>query len=114
MNFLNAIKTCFEKYFDFSARASRSEYWWFVLLWIIVYGLDFINPTLSIVLTVPLIIPMLAVQTRRLHDINKSGWWQLIGFIPIIGIIILWCWSAKNGDSNKNSYGEARIQPLVA
>ena len=51
-------------------------------------------------------IPTLAIAARRLHDINKSGWWQLIGIIPIIGWIVLIVWLASKGDSEGNRYGQ--------
>ncbi len=94
MDFVTSIKTCFSKYVDFSGKASRSEFWWFFLFCLIVdfvLGITVFASFLSLVL----VLPQLAVGARRLHDIGKSGWWQLLAFIPVIGIIILIIWWAK-------------------
>ena len=94
MDFVTSIKTCFSKYATFSGQASRSEFWWFILfcaLVDIVLGATGIGALLSLVL----VIPQLAVGARRLHDIGKSGWWQLIGLVPVIGLIVLIIWWAR-------------------
>ncbi len=94
MDFGTSIKTCFSKYVDFSGKASRSEFWWFFLFCLIldlVLGCTGFGAILSLVL----LLPQLAVGARRLHDIGKSGWWQLIALIPVIGIIVLIIWWAK-------------------
>jgi uncharacterized membrane protein YhaH (DUF805 family) len=90
MNFQDAIKTCFTKYADFSGRASRSEYWWFVLFIIIVsLATSFISTTLSALFTLATIVPSLAAAARRLHDSDRSGWMQLIALVPVVGWIIV-------------------------
>jgi len=89
MTFTEAVKTCFAKYADFSGRATRPEYWWFCLaislgsaasssLGLRVYSL----------FTVVTLLPLLAVGARRLHDTNRSGWWQLLGLVPF-GVVVL-------------------------
>ena len=114
MNFVNAVKTGFENYFNFNGRASRPEYWWWFLFYIIVYfaaiTLDsvFSLGALSLVVSLALFVPSLAVGARRLHDINKSGWWQLLMIIPLIGIIIILILSAKRGDAGPNRFGNPR------
>ena len=89
MNFKDSVKTCLkEKYFNFSDRASRSEFWFFYLFTIIVYAiLFFLVATISIkflwafgIFILGIIIPALAVTFRRLHDINKSGWYFFLPF----------------------------------
>ncbi len=87
MPFLGAIKQCFGKYANFSGRASRREYWWWILAltigWLILLML---SSTGYLALLLPVFglavfLPTLAVATRRLHDIDRAGWWQLIWFI---------------------------------
>ena len=98
MTFQDSIKVCFNKYVDFSGRASRSEYWWFVLfvfLGHVVVGM--INHWLGIVFLLATLLPQLAAASRRLHDTGRSGWWQLIGLVPVIGIIVLIVFLAQEG-----------------
>ena len=93
MNFTESIQTCYKKFFDFSGRASKSEYWWFQLYGIIIYGLLFVfQGDLVLVFSILAIantIPLWAAAVRRLHDTDKSGWFVLISFIPFIGFFIL-------------------------
>ena len=116
MDFATSIKTCFSKYGVFSGRASRSEFWWFALfgfiggivtmvvdVMILGYSSEAYGPT-NIIFTVITFLPYLAVGARRLHDINKSGWWQLI-VLTVIGIILLIIWWATVGKSKKNVHG---------
>jgi len=106
MNFLKSIETCFYKYIEFNGRASRSEFWWFYLFAIICWIIGFaLGPIIEAIIILGLLIPYIAVQARRLHDIGKSGWLQLISLIPLIGAIILIVWSATEGTKKKNKYG---------
>lgn len=90
MKFQEAIKTCLSKYADFDGRAKRSEYWWFYLFVILTcIFLTFINKTLGSIFYLGMILPLISSATRRLHDIGKSGWWQLIVIVPFVGILIL-------------------------
>ena len=75
MNFFEAIKICFSKYVDFTGRAPRSEYWWFVLF-VIVLAVVFteIDPVRVFIFHLGVLLPQLAVSVRRLHDINRSGY----------------------------------------
>ena len=106
------------KYADFSGRAPRAEYWWFYLLIIIGYLvamiLDSIVGTggilgsygiLSLVLMLGLLIPSLAAGVRRLHDTDRSGWWLLIAFIPLIGAIVLLVFFVLEGTKGDNRFG---------
>ena len=116
MNFQTSIKTCFSKFAVFSGRASRSEFWFFVLFGflggIITVIIDVMilgypyeeNGPINLIFSVALIIPSIAVAARRLHDINKSGWWQLL-WITIIGGILLIIWHATEGENKKNKFG---------
>ena len=112
MGFTEAIQTCFSKYATFSGRARRSEYWYFFLCYTILTGiLSFLarNSTVlgyvSGVIEIALFIPMLAVSVRRLHDIGKSGWFYLIGLIPLVGLIIMIVWYVRDSDPGQNMYG---------
>ena len=116
MDFQTSIKTCFKKYADFSGRASRSEFWWFELfLWIamivaaiidtMMFGYSFEDyGPIYIIYCVVTFLPAIAVGARRLHDLNKSGWLQLI-VITIIGLIPLIIWFATEGTKKNNPHG---------
>ena len=115
MDFSTAIKTCFGKYVTFSGRAERPEFWYWVLFSIIgsivtsiidavlfgAGGLGLLNPLFALAT----FLPSLAVSVRRLHDLDKSGWWYLLVFIPIVGWIILIVWYASAGTNGDNRFG---------
>ncbi len=108
-------------YADFSGRAPRKEYWMFMLMYIILtIGVSFLIATsglflgewafvvffvLFIIGVIALIVPSIAIQVRRLHDIGYSGWWYFIGFIPYIGGIIILVMSALRSEIGTNKYG---------
>ena len=108
MDFIESIKTCYKKFFDFSGRASKSEFWWFQLYGIIIYGLMFVFQgdlaLLFSILAIANSLPLWAAAVRRLHDTDKSGWFVLISFIPIIGLIIFFLLMA-DGSKGKNRFG---------
>ena len=108
MNFIESIKTCYKKFFDFSGRASKSEFWWFQLYAIIIYALMFVfQGDLSIlfsIITIANAIPNWAAAVRRLHDTDKSGWFVLISVIPIIGLFIIFL-LIGDGSKGKNRFG---------
>jgi uncharacterized membrane protein YhaH (DUF805 family) len=90
MTFAESVRTCFSKYADFNGVASRSEFWWFILfVFVVAVALNFVSPTLANVVSLGLLLPQLAVGARRLHDTGKSGWWQLLLLLPVIGLIVL-------------------------
>ncbi|MBI2800391.1 MAG: DUF805 domain-containing protein [Gammaproteobacteria bacterium] len=98
MTFVDSIRTCFTKYADFNGYASRSEFWWWALFNLITtIALSVISDKLSIAFTLATLLPYFAVTARRLHDTDRSGWLQLLGFIPIIGWILLIVWCAQEG-----------------
>ncbi len=109
MTFVDSIKTCFAKYADFNGRATRSEYWWFYLFLVLVYivlavlavavGSEFV-----LVLILGLVLPAIAAATRRLHDTGRSGWWQLIAIIPLIGLALI-VFLVLEGTPGDNQYG---------
>jgi len=104
MNFGQAISTCMGKYVTFSGRASRSEFWWFYLFTIILsWGATLVDAAmfgvgtgiLSGLVSLAIALPSLAAGSRRLHDVGKSGWWQLL-ILTVIGIILLIVWWASD------------------
>ena len=100
MTFGESIKTCFSKYADFSGRASRSEYWWWFLFLFLVLGTiaaSIVSDTVSALFSLATVVPSLAVGCRRLHDIDKSGWFQVLNLIPVIGWIIVVYWAVQEG-----------------
>ena len=112
MGFVEAVRTClFRKYFVFRGRASRAEYWWFVLFnLLITIPLALLGPLLFVV-GIVLVVPQLAVGVRRLHDTNRSGWWLALsaaGWIPLVGwiasLVLLW-FLIQRGDAGDNRYG---------
>jgi uncharacterized membrane protein YhaH (DUF805 family) len=98
MTFQESVQVCFRKYAEFNGRATRSEYWWFFLFLLLVsLAVSIVSDTLSILFSLATLVPILAVGARRLHDTNRSGWWQLIGFVPVIGFIVLVVFMAQEG-----------------
>ena len=90
MTFAESVSTCLSKYVDFNGVASRSEFWWFFLFQIIVVVvLSLMSQLIADIAALALLLPSLAVGARRLHDTGRSGWWLLIGLIPVIGTIVL-------------------------
>ena len=120
MNFKTAVKTCLGvKYFDFKGRAIRSEYWYFLLFYCIVYFVltliaSFISPTLgnilSVIIWLAFLFPWFGVCVRRLHDVNRCGWWLLIGLIPLVGGLVLLLWFISRGTVGPNKYGPDPLQ----
>ena len=130
MSIMDAFTTCMGKYFTFSGRAKRSEYWWFYLFTTLVgIGYNLVGQetflegnmhalvsgdlttviTIVIISYIPFLVfisPILAAGSRRLHDIGKSGWWQLL-VLTLIGIILLIVWFATNTKPEGDKYGEA-------
>ena len=85
MTFQESVRVCFSKYADFSGRASRSEYWWFFLFIVLVgTATSFVSDYVSAIFLLGTLLPSLAAATRRLHDTQRSGWWQLAG--PLGGV----------------------------
>lgn len=107
MTFTDSIKTCINKYATFSGRAPRSEYWWFVLFYIIVsvcaqaaffgiglgiggmQGAALASNICSALVLLMFFIPSLAVAVRRLHDTGRSGWWLMLAYGPMLLCVVL-------------------------
>jgi uncharacterized membrane protein YhaH (DUF805 family) len=106
MNFGQSIGTCLRKTFHYAGRASRSEFWWFMLFNLIVsLAASQLDSGLSLLVTVLLLLPCSSVSWRRLHDIGRSGWWLLIGFIPLIGGLLLLYWNVQPSQPEINFWG---------
>ena len=119
VSFIDAISRGFNNYVTFSGRATRAENWWWVLFLIIggvslsiVENIAGMPSVLSGIFQVATLIPSFAVGVRRLHDINRSGWWLLLWFAVLIGWIILIVWAIKQGDKSSNKYGPDPRQSL--
>src|SRR4051794_30423180 len=101
-----------ERYMQFDGRAGRAEFWWYFLAGAIIGVVLSVLAQASTVFVViqaiyglAVLIPGLAVGVRRLHDTNRSGWWLLIGLIPLVGFIILIVFFATASDPRPNRYG---------
>ncbi len=116
MSFPDALNSCFKKYINFNGRASRAEFWWFYLLNVIVgcfFFLQVMTGTISIrflqswgfLLALPLAIPFYMAGTRRLHDIGRTGWWQLLYLSGFGGILII-IWACFKSQPAPNKYGD--------
>lgn len=106
MTFAQSIQTCFSKYADFNDRAKRPEYWWFFLFCCLLgVATGIVNEVLNLLATLAISLPCYAAGARRLHDTNRSGWWQLLWIIPIIGWIVIIIFLAQEGESTDNQYG---------
>jgi len=154
MGFVEAVKTCFRKYFTFSGRAARSEFWFwwlfttavsivFKVLEKLIEPIDSSGVSLGlvilavgilmIVVNVALFVPTLTVTARRLHDVGRSGWWQLLGFgsavlgglafcwglslglsvvVMLLGGIVLFVWSVRHGTVGENRFGPDPLAPV--
>ena len=109
---MNWYLGCWKKYAEFSGRARRKEFWMFVLFNFlasvaigIVDGILGTNGALGGLYSLAVLIPSLAVAARRLHDTDRSGWWQLIALIPLIGFIILLVFLCSDSKPGENRFG---------
>ena len=106
MNFIDAIKICFTKYAVFNGCASRPEFWWWFLFTVIAsLALQAVSRDLSGAFNIVTFLPSLAVGARRLHDTDRSAWWLLLYFLPVIGWIVLIVFWAEAGQPNR--YGDS-------
>ena len=106
MDFVQAIKSCLGQYATFSGRASRSEYWWFFLFQVLVMvATGMLGDVINGIASLALLLPALAVGARRLHDIGRTGWWQLL-LLSGIGFLVLLYWWVQPGEGAGNIYGE--------
>ena len=116
MHFIESTKNYFLKWDDFSSRISRSEFWWgnlgvTITLIIVGFAVGFLSvlvgfPSELVLLPfqIFLLIASITLSVRRLHDINKSGWWLLI-YLTIVGMLVLFYWACSKGDADENVFG---------
>ena len=123
MNFTAAIRSFWSRFADFKGRSRRSEYWYVQLFLVVtnmaVAGIDlalmdgdvdrFIanggGGIVGLIWIFATIVPALAVLIRRLHDAGKTGWWALVGFIPLVGAIVLLVFTVTDSSPGENKYG---------
>lgn len=123
MNFTAAIRSFWSRFADFKGRSRRSEYWYVQLFLVVtnlaVAGIDlalmdgdvdrFIanggGGIVGLIWIFATIVPALAVLIRRLHDTGKTGWWALVGFIPLVGSIVLLVFTVTDSSPGENKYG---------
>jgi uncharacterized membrane protein YhaH (DUF805 family) len=118
INFFDSINICFTKFFNFKDRASRSEYWWFYLFfWVVIFlaafSESFKDSYLSILFGLVILIawiPLISVSVRRLHDVNKSGWYFFISIIPYLGPLFFLFFTLEKGTLGNNNYGKFPLQ----
>ena len=117
MTFNESVTTCLKKYFVFEGRASRSEYWWFQLIVTPSYLISTIIENeigyFFLGITLFTLIPAISAGVRRLHDTNRSGFFLLISFIPIIGSFILLFFLIPEGTKGKNRFGPDPLKRTV-
>ena len=112
MTFAEAVRSGFDHYVRFDGRASRPAFWWWFLFGILVgIGASIIDAIIgsfgvvSGLAALALLLPNLSVAIRRLHDTDHSGWWVMIGLIPIIRFIVLLIFYLRQSDTGENQYG---------
>ncbi len=117
MGFIESIQHCFRNYAVFRGRSPRSEYWNWTLFYVLIQvPIVLISMEPSLVFLAPLIqfgmlLPSFAVITRRLHDLDRSGWSFLVAVIPLVGYILLFYWFCQRGTRGENRFGS---DPLAA
>jgi uncharacterized membrane protein YhaH (DUF805 family) len=123
MNFSDAIKSGFRRYFDFGTRSCRSEYWWWVLFTGLAgFAFGFVDGVMGNAgasgygpaggaFALITFVPSLMLTFRRLHDLDKSAWWYLLVLVPVIGWIVLIVWFCTKGTDGANRFGEDPLQP---
>ncbi|MCM2679883.1 DUF805 domain-containing protein [Echinimonas agarilytica] len=105
--FVDALR----KFAVFSGRERRKSYWMFVLFYLIFYIVAALidqmigGMTISTIFTLLLLVPSISISARRLHDTGRTGWWQLIGLIPLVGMLVLIFFYCQDSDDGANDYG---------
>lgn len=121
MSFVDAVRSVLTQYAVFSGRSRRSEYWWYTLFAVVVslvasqIDAALGSQVVSIVLALALLLPGLGVSIRRLHDTGRSGWWLLIGLVPVVGVIVLIVFYVQDSQPMTNAYGPSpKHEPVDA
>lgn len=109
---MNWYLAVLKKYTEFSGRARRTEFWTFCLVnFLIAIGISVVESILGssgflgMIYSLAVLLPSLAVSARRLHDTGRSGWWLLIGFIPVLGLIVLIVFAVQDSQPGSNAFG---------
>ena len=120
MSFVDAVRSVLTQYAVFSGRSRRSEYWWYTLFAVVVslvasqIDAALGSQVVSIILALALLLPGLGVSIRRLHDTGRSGWWLLIGLVPVVGVIVLIVFYVQDSQPMTNAYGPSpKHEPVV-
>lgn len=99
MDFVSAVKSCLAQYATFTGRAARPEFWWFFLFQILVLIVtSMLGDVVYTIVALLLLLPALAVGARRLHDVGRSGWWQLLTLTGIGYLVLLYWWVQPGKD----------------
>lgn len=119
MNFQQAVQSVFSNYANFRGRACRSEFWWFQLF-LLVGGivaalLDlFANTNLLGGSPLATLFWLATIIPDLVHDTDSSGWWILLGLIPLIGMVVLIVWWCQKGSRGYNRFGADPLQPALS
>ena len=105
VDFVKAIKLFFLYALNFKGRSSRSEYWWMFLVTGLASGVLSSIPVIGGLASLAILVPTVAVSIRRLHDTGKSGWFMLMGLIPVVGFFIMLIFYCKVGQPEANQWG---------
>lgn len=111
MYFQQSISTCISKFKTLQGRASRSEYWWWTLAATVLNVLAGVVDQMTglgivgLVVGLALLLPSVSVMVRRLHDLDRSGWFALLALIPVLGGLVLLYWFVQRGTEGDNSFG---------
>ena len=119
MEFKDAVRKCFANYATFSGRAPRSEFWWFMLFLLLAnFAIGILDAllfgrtadgspvsVLGALFSLAVLLPSIAVGVRRLHDLDKSGWWYLLILIPLVGTLVLIFFFVQKGTEGPNRFG---------
>ena len=104
MTFGKSINTCLNKYATFEGRASRSKYWFLLFTFLALAAAAPVSNAAGSLVLLALSLPCLAVGVRRLHDSDKTGWWLILGAIPLVNLLLLY-WLVQAGTDGANPYG---------
>jgi uncharacterized membrane protein YhaH (DUF805 family) len=120
MGFVQAISSGFSNYVNLSGRACRSEYWFWILFTALA---EIVTGTIDLLIGADVttglfglatFLPTLAVTIRRLHDLDRTGWWYLLVLVPIIGWIVLLIWMCTKGTGGPNRFGADPLDTITA
>ena len=100
MNPIDATSVCLRKFATFAGIAGRPEFWWFTFVsYVLITVTSLANEIAGAVVCLALLVPLLAAGSRRLHDTSRSGWWQFVVLIPVVGFIVYIVLMARPGKS---------------